>query len=95
MTEGEATRLLIKDLKAAYAKVYGDSRKPRSDFEAEITIDFTFNGCPPRQFPKFFAALKRGDMATMRREYKRYYHAGGVKKELVGRNTMFYNRFLR
>ncbi len=95
LTEGGATRLLIKDLKAAYSRYTPHSRMPVSAIEAEIAVDFIFNGCPPRQFPKFFAALKRGDMTTMRREYKRYYHENGVKRELVGRNNMFYNRYLR
>lgn len=86
LTRQEATMVLVKDLKAAYGRTGGKY----DGVKAEIAVDFYFNGCPRSKFPKFFAALDRGDYATMRKEYKRY----SKGRELTGRNRAFKERFL-
>lgn len=90
LSEQEATELLKRDLKAAYAIACRQLGYVPHGTQAEIAVDFTFNGCPPRRFPKFFAALKRDDRNGMRREYKRYCQG----RELRGRNTAFAERYL-
>ncbi len=90
LTDREATVLLKADLKVAYAIASRQlGFEPTGDL-AEIAVDYTFNGCPPVKFPKFFKAVIAGDRVGMEREYKR--RAG--KKYLVYRNKQFAERYL-
>lgn len=58
--------------------------------QLEILIDFAFNGCDEKRFPKFYAAVLANNASAMAAEYKR--HANG--KELTGRNRAFAERYL-
>ena len=90
LTKDQATALLIRDIKEKYetaSRQWGF--RPQGKM-AEIAVDFTFNGCPPNRFKRFFKALKDGDQSGILRSYKRY--ADG--KPLTLRNTTFAARYL-
>lgn len=56
----------------------------------EMMVDFSFNGCGPSKFPKFYAAILANDGQAQRKECVRY--AKGVG-ELRGRNRAFIERY--
>lgn len=89
LSEAQATALLKEDIENAYQRACRAAGMKLEGKTAEILTDFTFNGCGPKQFPKFWKATIAGDTATMRAEYKRYTKG----RELKGRNSAFAQRF--
>lgn len=89
ISESEATVLLAKDLKAAYGRL--NVKKQLTNRQVEMLTDFSFQLGSLSKFPKFKQAVLDNSLTEQRAEYKRY--AAG--KELKGRNTAFYNRYLR
>ncbi len=58
--------------------------------QEEMLTEFAFNLGGLSKFPKFVDSVLRNDLNTMNKEYKRYVG----NKELTGRNTAFYSRYL-
>ena len=88
LTMGGATTLLVEDLKASYRRL--KHTENLSNRQIEQLVDFSFNGCPERKFPKFYKAVRANNLVSMRQEYKRYCHG----HELTGRNKAFAERYL-
>lgn len=91
------TKLLTNDLAEANKHVHEYIKRKYkvslvlSQKQNEMLTDFAFNLGGLEKFPKFTDAVLRNQWDIVKKEYKR--HAGG--KELTGRNTAFYNRFLK
>jgi GH24 family phage-related lysozyme (muramidase) len=63
--------------------------------QKEMFLDFTFNLGSLKSFPKFTEAVLKGDMATARKEYKRYFENDkGEVKEVKDRNEQFFKTYL-
>jgi len=102
LSDGEAERLLKKDLAIAKAKVYSDIKKmfdvqiPLEDYQEEMLTDYAFNLGSLEKFPKFVRAVLNKDWATAKREYERSYKdAKGVRQPLQGRNDIFFRTYLK
>lgn len=91
LNEGQAERLLISDIMAQAKIIERLQWSGLSNRQMEMLVDFQFNGCGRKQFPKFWEAVRKLDERAMRAEYKR--HAGG--RPLTGRNSAFAKRFFR
>ena len=97
ITDEEANRILIEDLEIAKQKVYSYIKSKYkvniklSLKQEEMLTEFAFNLGGLEKFPKFVNSILRNDLEVTNNEYKR--HTGG--KELTGRNTAFYNRYLK
>lgn len=94
--ESKAESQLKRDLAEAELKVknYIAKKFPGkalNSTQLKMLTDFAFNLGNLAEFPKFTAAVVNKDWKTASQNYKRY--AGG--KELVKRNTDFYNKFLK
>jgi GH24 family phage-related lysozyme (muramidase) len=64
--------------------------------QKEMFLDFTFNLGSLKSFPKFTEAVLKGDMATARKEYKRYFENDkGEVKEVKDRNEQFFKTYLK
>jgi GH24 family phage-related lysozyme (muramidase) len=64
--------------------------------QKEMFLDFTFNLGSLKSFPKFTEAVLKGDMATARKEYKRYFENDkGEVKEVKDRNEQFFETYLK
>jgi len=67
-----------------------------NDNQEEMLIDFVFNLGTLKKFPKFTEAVFKKDWETAKKEYKRSYSDDkGTRHELIGRNTTFFNKFLK
>lgn len=90
-------KLLVKDIIDAsqhvseYIKRKYKVNLMLTEKQNEMLTDFAFNLGSLDKFPKFVDAVLRNNVEGMKQQYKRY--TGG--KELTGRNTAFYNRFLK
>jgi len=93
ISEAEATKLLVKDLKTAYARISvpGRSLNSLSQQQLDILTDYSFHLGSNRKFPKMTKAVLDNNLSAQRQHYKRF--AGG--RELTGRNRLFYNTFLQ
>lgn len=95
--EGEAIALLREDLDDAWSKAASYVKKNHgvelgslSVARQEMLVDYVFNIGSLSSFPKFTAAVVKGDLTKMRAEYKRYVKG----QELKDRNQRFYARYL-
>ena len=85
----DAERLLQADLGEVYKRI--DAKYGRlGDWKRNLLADYYFNLGSMRGFPKMEIAILGGDLAAMRKEYKRY-----VNGRELGRNKHFYNHFLK
>lgn len=91
LSESSATELLVKDVKAVYGRLNAKYGSELSNRQQEMLADYFFNLGSMTKFPKMEAAILANDLPAMRREYKRYFNG----KPLTGRNTAFYNRYLK
>ena len=82
LTMQQAEKLLRDDLKNKYKNGCRQWKYiPKNPLIAEILADYTFNGCGPLEFKKFFAALKicdqgqatLGTLQTLLKQYHRHY----------------------
>lgn len=96
ITEEEAIGLLLTDLDFAKQRVIFFLKKEHKInfnllpmWKQEIFIDYQFNGVL-KAFPKFVKAVLAGDLASMKREYKR--RVKGL--ELKNRNLETKRRYL-
>ena len=92
-------KMLKSDLKTNYKKY---EMKQPIDYDTlnrkqqEMLLDFTFNLGSLKSFPKFTEAGLKGDMATARKEYKRYFEDDkGQVKEVKNRNEQFFETYLK
>lgn len=92
-------KMLKSDLKTNYKKY---EMKQPIDYDTlnkkqqEMLLDFTFNLGSLKSFPKFTEAVLKGDMATARKEYKRYFENDkGEVKEVKDRNEQFFKTYLK
>lgn len=92
-------KMLKSDLKTNYKKY---EMKQPIDYDTlnrkqqEMLLDFTFNLGSLKSFPKFTEAVLKGDMATARKEYKRYFEDDkGKVKEVKNRNEQFFETYLK
>jgi len=97
ITDDAVTRLLTNDLAEANKKVHEYIKNKYkvnltlTQRQNEMLTDFAFNLGSLEKFPKFVDALLRNNNEVVKKEYKRFSNG----KELTGRNTAFYNRFLK
>ena len=101
--DGNVIKMLLHDIDFAseaacnVVNSYFNLDYDRIDDDGKCMLtDFAYNlgGAGLKKFPKFVNAVYENDLDTMREEYKRYYSANGVKKELKQRNEQFYMLFL-
>jgi GH24 family phage-related lysozyme (muramidase)/LysM repeat protein len=98
ITEQQATKFLIADLKKAAQQVIDVARKygvdlTKSAHQLQMLTDFAFNlgvGGLVSKFPIFLKSVLNNDWQTMRDHYKRYTDGS----ELSHRNNLFFNKFL-
>ena len=57
--------------------------------------DFSYNLGGLEKFPLFVTAIMNNDLATAKKEYKRYYTQGDEKRELFERNKEIYNMLFK
>jgi GH24 family phage-related lysozyme (muramidase) len=100
ITQKYADDLLIRDLELAKRNVYTEIKSmfgisiPLNQKQEEMLIDFEFNLGTLRKFPKFTKAVLNKDIDTIKNEYKRTFKdKNGIRREL-GRNKLFYDRYL-
>lgn len=67
------------------------------DLEKLMVVDFAFNLGSATKFPEFIRGLLNGDIALMKKEYKRNYLDKETEtwKPLTQRNNTFYDMFLK
>jgi len=96
ITDGEAEKLLKKDLEQAQRVVKQYMSKlgvkiPLSSKQSEMLTEFAFNLGSLDKFPKFTKAVLNGDWAAAKKECRRF--ANGT--ELTRRNKLFQDRYLK
>jgi GH24 family phage-related lysozyme (muramidase) len=97
ISDGDVENLLKSDLTIANKHVH-EYIKNRykvdvmlTQKQSEMLTDFAFNLGSLKKFPKFVDAVLRNRWDIVKKEYQR--SSGG--KLLTGRNTSFYDRFLK
>jgi len=102
ITEEEATRLLMQDIKKAEilaTRHFGRKGWAMMDpHRKEMAIDFMYNLGPGSfaKFKSFSRSLRQGDVKGIRARYKRHYspEPGASKIPLKPRNDLFYKTFI-
>jgi GH24 family phage-related lysozyme (muramidase)/GNAT superfamily N-acetyltransferase len=103
ISEHEVIKLLNQDLNDAKQKVYDYIKRKYNlvniilnKHQLEMLTELVFNIGSPDKFPKFIDAVLRKDWNKAKQEYKRSYtDSAGNRKELVKRNNLFYDRYLK
>lgn len=98
ITDAQAVALLKKDIEEAKGKVERYLRQKNlptnlNQQQWEMLIDYAFNLGSLDKFPSMTKAVVYGDLASAKKEYKRFATIDGAKREL-GRNNDFYKRYL-
>jgi len=102
ITEEEATRILMTDIKKAEVlseKHFGKKGWAALDpHRKEMALDFMYNLGPGSfaKFKSFSRSLRMGDLKGIRAKYKRHYspEPGAPKVPLKPRNDLFYKTFI-
>ena len=103
LSNKQVEELLIQDLVSARvkAKDFINAKHGKGTFEhlditrQEMLIDFIFNIGTLNSHPKFVKSLIHNDLNGMKQEYMRSANMNGVRKPLIGRNTAFFDTFLK
>jgi 8-oxo-dGTP pyrophosphatase MutT (NUDIX family)/GH24 family phage-related lysozyme (muramidase) len=96
ISDATVERILISDLEHAKRTVYSDLKKMfevqiyLDTKQEEILTDYAFNLGTIRTFPLFVRAILDKDWNTAAKEHKRF-----VRGKELGRNKVFFNRYLR
>jgi len=101
ISDSEAERLLRNDIEDAWEIVKKELHSitkglniPLSGEQKEIFIDYAFNLGTIRGFPKFVKAVLNNDWNTAKIEYIRTYKDKDGNKHQLGRNKIFFDRYL-
>lgn len=101
ISDSEAEKLLNHDLALAKKKVYSDIKimfgiqVPLDQRQEEMLIDYAFNLGTLKEFPKYTRAVIDKNWEVAAKEYKRTFINSKGERYNLGRNKVFFNRYLK